>query len=200
MITLEDDRLVFRFPEIHSDAQCAIEFQRTLRIPDDGLDYPLPPGIGRFPLSHLDDFAQRVPPTWLRRGGVLMPMHQAEAMWINFDCGAYPFAVKVAAGKDLRSDGRELDQPPQHRPAGLRGAAGAAVARRVLRSQRRRPSVRGDAAGPGATRWKSKLTGAAEHGGLQLIAYPMKAERYEDLLTDHVASAPLDDGVAYSPV
>ena len=47
---------------------------------------------------------------------------------------------------------------------------------------------------------EEQLTGDAEHGGLQVIAYPMKAERYEDLLTDHVAGAPLDDGVAYSPV
>ncbi len=47
---------------------------------------------------------------------------------------------------------------------------------------------------------EEQFTGDAEHGGLQVIAYPMKAERYEDLLSDHVAGAPLDDGVAYSPV
>ena len=49
MITLEADRLVFRFPEVHEDAACAIEFQRTLRIPDDERAYPLPPGLGRLP-------------------------------------------------------------------------------------------------------------------------------------------------------
>jgi hypothetical protein len=43
MITLETDRLVFRFPEVHADAKCTIEFQRTLRIPNDGKDYPLRP-------------------------------------------------------------------------------------------------------------------------------------------------------------
>ena len=53
MITLELDRLTFRFPEVHPDAACAIDFQRTLRIPDDGDDYPLPPGLGSFPLRHL---------------------------------------------------------------------------------------------------------------------------------------------------
>ena len=105
MITLEANRLVFRFPEVHADATCAIEFQRTLRVPDDGKDYPLPPGFGTFPLRHLDDFAPRVPEKWLARGGVIMPMRQAEAMWINFggrgwfgDDG-YPFAVKIATGK-----------------------------------------------------------------------------------------------------
>ena len=48
MIALENDRLVFRFPEVHEEAGCSIEFQRTLRIPDDGTDYPLPPGLGNF--------------------------------------------------------------------------------------------------------------------------------------------------------
>ena len=57
MIMLEADRLMFRFPEVHEDAVCSIEFQRTLRIPDDDREYPLPPGLGRFPLRHLDDFA-----------------------------------------------------------------------------------------------------------------------------------------------
>jgi len=44
MITLENDTLVFRFPELHDDARCRVDFQRTLRLPDDGNDYPLPPG------------------------------------------------------------------------------------------------------------------------------------------------------------
>ena len=57
MIALERDQLTFRFPEVHEDAGCAIEFQRTLRIPDDETDYPLPPGLGDFPLRHLDDYA-----------------------------------------------------------------------------------------------------------------------------------------------
>ncbi len=99
MITLEDDDLVFRFREVHEDAECSIQFQRTLRIPDDGTDYPLPPGLGEFPLRHLDDYVRRLPSEWLRRGGVIMPMHQAEAMWIDFIGSNYPCAVKIATGK-----------------------------------------------------------------------------------------------------
>ena len=38
MITLEHDHLVFRFPDVHAEARCAIELQRTLRIPDDDRD------------------------------------------------------------------------------------------------------------------------------------------------------------------
>ncbi len=89
MITLEHDRLVFRFPEVHDEAECAIDFQRTLRIPDDGRDYSLPPGLGNFPLRHLDDYVRRVPGGWLSRGGVVMPMHQAEAMWLHFRGGGW---------------------------------------------------------------------------------------------------------------
>jgi hypothetical protein len=42
----------------------AVSFQRTLRIPDDGRTYPLPPGLGRFPIYRVADFPDRVPPEW----------------------------------------------------------------------------------------------------------------------------------------
>ncbi len=35
--------------------QSRIGFQRTLRIPDNGKTHPLPPGLGKFPLRHVDD-------------------------------------------------------------------------------------------------------------------------------------------------
>ena len=34
-IELRNDQIIFRFPEIYGFAEFAIEFQRTLRIPDD---------------------------------------------------------------------------------------------------------------------------------------------------------------------
>lgn len=79
-------------------AELRIEFQRTLRIPDDGGTYPLPAGTGRFPLLPVDDFARTAPESWIKHGGVMMPMYQSEALWIRFT-SRYPFAVKVAAGK-----------------------------------------------------------------------------------------------------
>ena len=98
MIELRNDELIFRFPEVHADAICTIGFQRTLRIPDDNRDYPLPPGLETFPLNHVDDYKDKVPEAWDEHGGIFFPMYQAEAMWINLD-GEYPMAVKVAAGK-----------------------------------------------------------------------------------------------------
>jgi hypothetical protein len=98
MIELRQDALEFRFPEVHEEARCRIDFQRTLRIPDVNRSYPLPPGLGRFPLAHVDDFADRLPAAWKTHGGVFLPMYQAEAMWLHFG-GGYPCAIKIAAGK-----------------------------------------------------------------------------------------------------
>src|SRR5215472_8111335 len=106
MIELKSNSLEVSFPEMAFRPTCNFEFQRTLRIPDDGKNYPLPPGLGRFPLRHIDDYASRVPAGWLKRGGVLLPMWQTEALWLNFRCPhihdrgtSYPFAIKVATGK-----------------------------------------------------------------------------------------------------
>ena len=106
MIELKSDKLVVSFPELPLQPKLTIDFQRTLRIPDDGTNYPLPPGFGSFPLRHTDDYADNVPASWLKRGGVLLPMWQAEALWLNFHslhlpdrASSYPFAIKVATGK-----------------------------------------------------------------------------------------------------
>ena len=98
MIELLNDKLTFRFPEVHQKAECHIDFQRTLRIPDDNREYPLPPGLGRFPVEHVDDFADKLPVPWRAHGGAFIPMYQSEALWINFS-GDYPCAIKIAAGK-----------------------------------------------------------------------------------------------------
>ena len=77
----------------------SITFQRTLRIPDDGRRYPLPPGLGSFPIRRVDDYVDRVPEDWRARGGVFLPMYQREAMWLSFQQQHRPYAVKVAVGK-----------------------------------------------------------------------------------------------------
>lgn len=64
-----------------------IELHRTLRVPNDGKRYPLPPSMGVFPLFRL------------RTGEFAVPVHQWEAMWISFDAPAWhPSAVQVSAG------------------------------------------------------------------------------------------------------
>ena len=98
MLELKHDTLLFTFPAVHKDAVCQIDFQRTLRIPDDNRAYALPPGLGRFPIEHTEDHASRLPAKWKEHGGVLLPMYQSEALWINFS-GGYPCAIKIATGK-----------------------------------------------------------------------------------------------------
>jgi len=90
MIELKHDSLIFSFPELHPEARLSIDFQRTLRIPDDGKDYPLPPGLGQFPMKHVDDYADNVPSCWIEHGGVMLPMYQSEALWLNFDSDYLP--------------------------------------------------------------------------------------------------------------
>jgi len=118
MIELKQDRLTFSFADVHEDAVMSLSLQRTLRIPDDGVLYHLPPGLGCFPMNHVDDFAGKLPGSWQEHGGVMMPMYQSEAMWISFISPAgYPFLVKVATGKINAVTGEEwtegINRDPQ---------------------------------------------------------------------------------------
>ena len=180
MIELHHNELRFRFPEVHSRATCCISFLRTLRIPDDNRSYPLPPGLSPFPLDHVDDYAKQVPEEWRRHGGVFLPMHQAEAMWINFE-SSYPMAVKVAAGKINAVTGEEWSNALSDEPS---------QDYLVLPDQ---PWLDGFYAGEGLIRQfvamplgegytaEEQITGAAEHGGVQIVVYPIKASVYERL-------------------
>ncbi len=42
MIELHSDELAVSFPDLPHHPSLTIDFQRTLRIPDDGRDYPRP--------------------------------------------------------------------------------------------------------------------------------------------------------------
>jgi hypothetical protein len=77
----------------------AVTFQRTLRIPDDGGAYPLPPGLGRLPVFKVEDYYERVPSLWRESGGAFIPMYQREALWLGFHAAVWkPNAVKIAVG------------------------------------------------------------------------------------------------------
>lgn len=88
----------------------AVVFQRTLRLPDDGRTYPLPPGLGAFPIFKVADYAERVPPKWREHGGVFIPMYQREALWLGFRAAAWkPNAVKIAVGRVNTISGEPYD-------------------------------------------------------------------------------------------
>ena len=177
---LRNDQIIFRFPEVYGYAELAIEFQRTLRIPDDNRHYYLPPGLGKFPLSRVDDYPDNLPETWSKHGGVFTPMYQAEAMWICFH-GDYPMAVKIAAGKVNTVTGEaweeELSGEPQDYLVvpGQLWLDGFCVEKGLIRQFVAMPL------GEGYT-VEEQLTGEAEHGGLQIAVYPMKTSIYEERL------------------
>lgn len=151
-----------------------LSFQRTLRIPDDGRTYPLPPGLGAFPLRLVRDYASRVPAGWAARGGVFLPMYQREAMWLSFR-GA-PHALKIGVGKVCAVSGERWSD-------GLRDWPQNYV---VVGPQ---PWLDGIASGHGTIRQfvamplglgytvEGQLTGEEKHGGLQLQSYPAKPGR-----------------------
>jgi serine/threonine protein kinase/formylglycine-generating enzyme required for sulfatase activity len=75
-----------------------ITFNRTLRIPEDGNEYPLPPGLGHFPLMRVKDCGWKAPEAMRNKGGVMLPLYQAEALWIGLSAGI-PVALKIGTGK-----------------------------------------------------------------------------------------------------
>jgi hypothetical protein len=180
MITIENNSLVFRFPPVHAQAVLRIDFQRTLRIPDDNREYSLPPGLGSFPLQHVDDYAERVPASWKEHGGVFLPMYQAEALWINFSGGDYPFAVKIAAGKINAVTGSPWENKMSAEPQNYVVVPaqpwldGFCIAKGKIRQFVAMPLGQGYTA-------EEQLTGAAAHGGIQVVAFPMRAALYEKL-------------------
>lgn len=89
-VRIEADRLVF-------DGHFAVRLERTLRVPNDGRKYPLPPSFGPFPIYRTADYPQTRAAA--ARGAFLVPLHQWEALWLSFDAEEWaPKAVQIATG------------------------------------------------------------------------------------------------------
>jgi hypothetical protein len=185
MIELKSNKLVVSFPDLAQSPTVTIDFQRTLRIPDDGKNYPLPPGLGSFPLRHIDDHARRIPTSWLKRGGVLLPMWQSEALWLNFTSGyiadretSYPFAVKVATGKISAITGESWNRGLNRNPQDYLVVPeqpwldGYCVEKGIIRQFVAMPL------GEGYTT-EEQITDEAEFGGIQIEVFPMRNDVFE---------------------
>jgi hypothetical protein len=155
-----------------SFAELTIKIQRTTRIPDDGKTYALLTESGQLPLRSIDDFPETAPASWMKKGGVLMPLHQSEALWIWFS-SRYCFAVKVGVGKINAPSGEpwipDLQRQPQNYflvpdPPGYENE-------KVIRRYVAVPLTTGDSTdGP--------LAGRADTGGIHIHVTPMRAESY----------------------
>ena len=126
----------------------------------------------------MDDYTGAVPDSWGRHGGVFLPMYQSEAMWLSFS-GDYPMAVKIATGKVSALTGEpwhdRLSQSPDQDYVVIPEQPwldGFYSGKGLIRQFVAMPLGEGYTA-------EEQITGKDEHGGLQIVAYPMKAEEYE---------------------
>lgn len=157
-----------------------VSFQRTLRVPDDGGAYPLPPGLGAFPIRRVADFGERVPASWRAQGGVFIPMYQREALWLGFDGAEWkPNAVKIGVGginavsglpwdTTLHADPQDyLVCPDQPWLDGINAGAG------FVRQFVAMPLGLGYSV-------EAQLTGREETGGIQMVVFEPKPGRFPD--------------------
>lgn len=86
-----------------------ISFIRTIRVPDNEESSQLPPDLGSFQLYKVQDYADRLPTSMVIKGGAFFPMHQREAMWINFEAEA-PFMIKIYCGGVNVVSGEHMDE------------------------------------------------------------------------------------------
>ncbi len=189
--------IFLRHDSIAVGPQFELTFQRTLRIPDDGREYPLPPGLGSFPLRRVADYADRVPAEWREAGGFFLPIHQREALWLSFH-GAdwHPVAVRVGAGDVCALTGDEwkpgLSANPQNYMVvpdqpWLDGInAGAGYIRQFVATP----------LGTGAT-IESQLTGR-DAGGLRISVTMPKPGRFPDRAPQRPHHGGMGDGACYS--
>ncbi len=165
---------------VHIGEHFFLSFMRTLRIPDDGREYPLPPALGTLPIQRVADFADRVPAEWRERGGIFIPLYQREALWLSFrGQDWHPVAVQVAVGQvDALTGDRwqpRLSAKPQNYVVAplqpwLDGInSGAGTVRQFVAMP----------LGQGYT-VEGQVTGQEVFGGLQLRVYDAKPGRFPD--------------------
>lgn len=163
-LSVDHDTLYFEFPGVHDDAELRVTFHRTVRVPDDGNEYPLPPSLGTFPLRVVDDRPA-------------LPMWRSEACWIKFD-GRYPFLVKVGVGDiDAVTGGSWSAQPDFEREDYFEVPVqpwldGFCVEQGTVRQFVAAPL------GEGYT-VEEQLSANPALGGVRIVAYPLRADLWE---------------------
>lgn len=167
---------------VRANSRLQIGFERTLRLPDDGKTYPLPPGLGALPVRRVMDYAERAPAAW-RAGGpndLFLPLHDREALFLVFaGTEGQPCAVQVGVGginavsgqawnETLQADPQDyLVCPPQPWLDGIN--AGAGMVRQFVAVP----------LGQGYT-VEGQLTGQEALGGIQILIWDAKPGRFPD--------------------
>jgi len=154
-----------------------IGFERTLRLPDDGRQHPLPPGLGALPSRRVGELRGRAPAGW-EADDLVLPLHDREALFLVFSGAAWkPSAVRVGAGgidavsgeawdDRLRSDPQNyLVCPPQPWLDGINSGEGS------IRQFVAVPLGRGHTI-------EAQVTGEEKVGGLQVLVFEPKPGRF----------------------
>jgi hypothetical protein len=172
-VTVHNDR-------IHIGQRFSMSCQRTLRIPDDDHTYPLPPGLGAFPIQSVTDYWDRVPLAWRSPNSYFISMYQREALWLGFDGTDWkPNAVKISIGKINAISGQAEDKTLQANPQNyivcpaqpwLDGInTGQGVIRQFVAMS----------LGSGST-VEAQITGSETFGGIQISVYEPDPGRFPD--------------------
>ena len=145
----------------------AVSFERTLRVPEAGGTYPLPPSLGRFEVRP-------------HEGGFAIAIHAREALWLGFEGATWkPNACIVLAGSINAVTGRAGDD-------GL----DAAMQNYLVTPYQ--PWLDGFNAGDGVVRQfvamrlgagltaEEAITGLAATGGLGVVVYEPEPGRFPD--------------------
>lgn len=165
---------------IYVGERFSISLQRTLRIPEDGQRYPLPPTFGPFRIHRVKDFAERLPEKWNDDTAFFIGMYQREAVWLGFGGEDFkPNAVKVAVGGLNAISGTSGDDGLNSQPQNYL----------VCPDQ---PWLDGINAGDGFVRqfvaaplgsqktMEGQITGREEIGGIQFVVYEPKPGIFPD--------------------
>ncbi|MDA0161315.1 hypothetical protein OM076_13640 [Solirubrobacter ginsenosidimutans] len=157
-----------------------VSFQRTLRVPEDGREYPLPPGCGPFGVYPVEALGEGGPPQWRSDGGHFITMYPSEALWLGFGGADFkPNAVQVFAGSINAVSGAAGDE-------GLRDDPQNYIVAPL------QPWLDGFNTSTGAIRQfvatvlgaglsaEGQLIGAERRGGLDLLVYEPRPGIFED--------------------
>lgn len=173
-------KVIIKDNRVYVGERFSVSFQRTLRVPDNDQHYPLPPGLGVFPILRIEDHRDCVPKKWRERGGFFIPMYQREAVWLGFGGADWkPNAVKIGVGRVNAISGGKWDMRLHTDPQDylvcpdqlwLDGVnAGDGFIRQFVAMP----------LGEGYT-VEAQVTGAEDFGGIQLIVYEPQPGRFPD--------------------
>lgn len=175
--------------EVRIGRHFTVSFQRTLRVPEAEQSYPLPPGLGRLPISRVRDHAGAVPPEWLDQDGLFIPLYQHEALWLAFGGPWWrPSAIQVGVGGINAVSGTAWDQGLNHHPQNYLVTPHQPWLDGINSGDGHVRQFVAAALGRGVT-VEGQLTGAEEHGGIQLRVYQPLPGRFPE-------EAPAEDEVS----